>query len=308
MNIFSKAALSGALLWMLCTQHAQAQTEWDAIMMNKRQFCFGPMYNYSSWKSYWEGTRKRENFNIGRVTTQSIMLMANYGISDNLNVMIGAPYVWTKASAGTLQGQSGLQDVSGFVKWRAIRAKIGKGKLSVFALGGISTPMSDYVVDYLPLSLGLGSTNLTARAMVDYALGKLSFTGSAAYMHRSNVKLDRTAYFDTELRHTNEVRMPDAAQFQFRTGYRGKYLIAEALLTNMTTLGGFDITRNNMPFPSNRMNSTTVGGYLKYTVQKHTNLSLLGQAMYTVAGRNMGQSTSFGAGIFYAFYMGGKKK
>jgi hypothetical protein len=308
MKICKKAALSGALLWMLFAQHTQAQTEWDAIMMNKQQFCFGPMYNYSSWKNYWEGTFKRENLNIGRVTTQSVMLMANYGISDNLNVMIGAPYVWTKASAGTLQGMSGMQDFAAFVKWRAVRAKLGNGKLSLFAVGGISTPMSDYVVDYLPLSLGLGSTNLTARAMVDYAVGRMTFTGSAAYLHRSNVYVDRTAYFDTELRHTNEVRMPDAAQFQFRTGYRGKFLIAEALLTNMTTLGGFDISRNNMPFPSNRMNSTTAGAYLKYTVQKHTNLSLLGQAMFTVAGRNMGQSASFGAGIFYAFYIGGQKK
>ena len=34
----------------------QAQTEQDAIMMNKNQFCNGFIYTYSSWENYWEGT------------------------------------------------------------------------------------------------------------------------------------------------------------------------------------------------------------------------------------------------------------
>jgi hypothetical protein len=291
------------ILFCLSQLAAGAQTEWDAIMMNKKQFCFGPMYTYSSWDQYWEGTLKRENLNIGRVTTQSVMVMANYGISDNLNIMASAPYVWTHA----LQGMSGMQDISAFVKWRAVRTKAGKGMLSVYAIGGISTPLSDYVVDFLPLSIGLGTTNLTARGMVDFIQNKITLTGSAAYVRRSNVTLDRNAYYDTELRHTNEVQMPDASQFQLRAGYRGKYLIAEALITNWTTLGGFDITRNNMPFPSNRMNSTTAGAFVKYTVKRHTNLSVIGSANFTVAGRNVGQANAFGAGIFYAFYFGGKK-
>ncbi|MFM2364036.1 MAG: hypothetical protein RLZZ316_2938, partial [Bacteroidota bacterium] len=91
-------------------------------------------------------------------------------------------------------------------------------------------------------------------------------------------------------------------------GYRGKYLIAEALLTNFTTLGGFDITRNNMPFPSNRMNATMVGANIKYTLPKMTNLSLLGGFNHTLAGRNVGQSTSFNVGAFYAFNIGKKGK
>jgi hypothetical protein len=230
------------------------------------------------------------------------MYMANYGISDNLNVMIGAPYVWTKPSAGTMSGMSGIQDIAAFVKWRAYQKKIGKGNLSLFAIGGISTPLSDYVIDFLPFSIGLGSTNLTARGMIDYLIGKINITGSAAFIRRGNVELDRDSYFDTELHLTNEVDMPDAAQYQLRAGYRGKYLLAEGLLTNWTTLGGFDITRNNMPFPSNRMNNTTVGAYLKYTIKQHTNLSVLGSANFTVTGRNSGQANVYSAGIFYAFY------
>lgn len=280
----------------------KAQTEMDAIMMNRNQFCSGLLYNYSSWDHYWEGTLKRNNENLGTISTQSVMYMANYGITDKLNVMIGAPYVWTKATAGTLHGLKGVQDASLFVKWKPVSQKFGKNKISLFVVGGVSTPLSDYVIDFLPLSIGLGSTNLTGRVIADYQVGKFVATGSAAYIRRSNVKIDRTSYYDTELHLTNEVQMPDATQYQFRTGYRGKYLLADAVLTQWTTEGGFDITRNNMPFPSNRMNATTVGASIKYTLPSHTNLSFLGGASYTVAGRNMGQATAYNVGAFYAFY------
>ena len=84
---------------LFATITAQAQTDLDAIMMNKNQFCNGFIYSHSSWNEYWEGTRKRTNENIGTITTKSVMYMANYGITNNLNVMVGAPYVWTEASA-----------------------------------------------------------------------------------------------------------------------------------------------------------------------------------------------------------------
>jgi hypothetical protein len=293
------------MVFILCVSFGsvKAQTEWDAIMMNKNQLCIGPMYTHSSWKNYWEGTLKRDNLNLGTVTSQSVVIGGNYGITNDLNVMVAVPYVWTKASAGTLAGQSGIQDVSAFVKWRAVKTKVGKGKFAAYLLGGLSTPLLNYMIDYLPLTIGLGSTNATLRGMVDYNINRITVTGSAAYVRRSNVAIDRNSYYDTQLRLTNEVKMPDQAQFQLRAGYRGRYLITEAILTNMTTLGGFDITRNNMPFPSNRMNATTAGIYAKYTLKSYTNLAFIGQANFTIAGRNVGQSTAISGGIFYAFYV-----
>ena len=280
----------------------------DAIMMNKNQFCNGPMYNHASWDHYWEGTLKRTNQNLGTITTQSVMYMANYGITDKLNIMAGAPYVWTDASAGTLHSSRGLQDISIFVKWKPVTYSFAENKLSVFAIGGFSTPLTNYQIDYLPLTIGLGSTNLTGKAMVDFQHKRFTVTASAAYIWRSNVKIDRTSYYDTQLHLTNEVKMPNAAQFQLRTGYRGKYLLAEALVTNWTTLGGFDITRNNMPFPSNRMNMTTVGAAIKYTLKSYTHLSLLAGGNYTIAGRNVGQTSAFNLGAFTLYILKNQHK
>ena len=158
------------------------------------------------------------------------------------------------------------------------------------------------------MSIGLSSTNLMARGMIDYRRGRFTATGSATYVWRSNVKLDRDSYYDTELHLTDEVKMPNATLYQLRTGYRGKYLIAEALLTNWTTLGGFDITKNNMPFPSNRMNYTMVGANIKYTLPSFTNLAFWAGGNFTVGGRNVGQATILSVGAFYAFYFGKRSK
>jgi len=90
---------------LACVVQVKAQTDADAIMMAKNNFCVGGMYSYSSWKNYWEGTLKRDNQNLGTVSTKMIGVMGNYGISKKLNVLFGIPYVQTKASAGTLHGQ-----------------------------------------------------------------------------------------------------------------------------------------------------------------------------------------------------------
>ena len=97
------------------------------------------------------------------------------------------------------------------------------------------------------MSIGLETKALSLRAMADYQRGSLFATVSGTYIRRSNIEIDRTAYYTTEMHYSNEVEMPDAASFNVRTGYRNKGAYAELVLDNWTTLGGFDITRNNMP-------------------------------------------------------------
>lgn len=285
-----------------------AQTDLDAIMMGKRQLCIGPMYSYSSWKNYWEGTLKRENLNMGTVSTQSFSLMGAYGVSDKLNILFGAPYIKTKASAGTLHGMKGVQDINLFVKWMPIEKNIGPGTFSLYTIGGISVPLTNYVADFLPLSIGLKSKTASARLMLDYEWNNIFATVSGTYVARDNITIDRNSYFTDHLILSNEVEMPDASNFNFRAGYRSSKLIAEAVVNKWTTLGGFDITRNNMPLPSNRMNATTAGVNVKYVVTNDHALSLVFGGNTTLAGRNVGQSTTYYGSVFYIIEVGKKSK
>lgn len=277
-----------------------AQTEIDGIMMSKNNFCVGVVYQNSSWSEYWEGSFKRENLNLGTVSTKSVAIMGNYGVSDKLNVIFSLPYVQTNASAGTLKGQKGIQDFSVTLKYMPLEKTIGKSTYSVYALGGFSTPVSDYTADYLPLSLGLKSKTATLRLMGDYQRGNFFTTFSGAYLKRANITIERNSYLTNEMHYTNEVNMPDVISVNFRAGYRSNRLIAEFVIDNwVTQSGGFDITNNNMPFPSNTMNATKYGVNSKYTFKKISELSLVGGYNYVAEGRNVGKSNTFYGGIFY---------
>lgn len=284
-----------------------AQTDLDYDMMAKNVFCTGLIYSHSSWDHYWEGNFKRNNANLGTVSTQMLGLMSNYGVSKKINIIFSLPYVKTHASGGTMSGMEGLQDLSLFVKWKPLTMQAGAGKWSFIGVGGVSFPASTYVADYLPLALGLRSKTLILRAIADYQLGKFSATGSGTYLLRSNIDIDRTSYYTTEMHLTNEVQMPNAASFHVRTGYRSKYLRAEAVVNHFTTLSGFDISKNNMPFPSNKMEMTTAGISLRYIPNGLPRFHLTAEGNYTVAGRNVGQATSFAGGAFYIFNFNRKK-
>ena len=297
------------LLFILITHCSFAQTDIDALMMPKQNFCGGIMYGQSSWKNYWEGTFKRDNRNLGTVTTSMLNIMGNYGVTDKLNLLFGVPYIQTKASGGTLAGQNGIQDLSLTVKYMPVETSLGIGTFSLYTIGSVSTPLSNYVADYLPLSIGLQSSTATARLMVDYQVHQWFATASAAYIARKNISIDRTAYYTNQMHYSNEVSMPNATNINVRMGYRTSHLIAEAIFDQFTTQGGFDIRKNDMPFPSNKMNAKRIGVNVKYTFHKKlSGLSAIANGNYVFDGRNVGQASGIMAGAFYQMDWTKKKK
>ena len=287
---------------------ASAQMENDGIMIPKNYLCPGFMYSNSSWSNYWEGTYKRNNGNIGRVNTSEYNLMVTYGVAKNVIATASVPYITTNASAGTLDGQKGIQDLSLNVKWKALQWVSGRNKLSLLASVTGAIPLTNYEADFDPLALGSHSKNFTGRLVVDYTFGKYFFTGSGAYMARSNITIDRDSYYTTELIYSDQVRLPNMSNYNFRTGYRSKYFIAEAIADVSTSLVCLDIRKNDMPFPINRMNMTSVGANFRYRLQSLYNLELTAGDEYVVNGRNMGQSNMIMGGVSYIFSLKADKK
>ncbi len=136
LNLIKKALPAVLLLLLLRPAGLRAQTDEDAIMMSKNNLCIGGVYGYSSWTNYWEGTFKRNNQNLGTVSTKMFGLMGTYGINRKWNVVVNAPYVETHASAGVLHGMKGIQDLSVWLKWNALEIHPGAGTLSVYLVGG----------------------------------------------------------------------------------------------------------------------------------------------------------------------------
>jgi hypothetical protein len=302
----NKRILTAAIL-AVCCGFARAQTDVDGIMMAKKNLCVGPMYGFGSWKEYWEGTFQRDNANLGTVSTRVASIMGNYGISDDLNVLFMAPWIKNKASAGTLHSMQGIQDLTLMAKYRFVNKEYKPFRLSLMGVAGVSAPLSNYSPDFLPLSIGMHSKNAMARILMDLQRKTWFFTGSFQYMVRSNITLDRNSYYTTEMHLTNIVAMPDMWNANFRAGYRKGEMYLELVADKMNTVGGFDIRKNDMPFPSNNMDAFRAGVNVKIPIPKVNGLTFVGSSMYTITGRNVGKSLMNNLGFFYLMDLGKKK-
>ncbi len=282
-----------------------AQTLTDGLMMNKNDLCTGFMYSHDSWKKYWEGTLSRENGNIGTISTQSISWMGAYGITNKINMIAILPYVWTHASQGTLADMKGVQDLTIGAKYNFFKKTIGAGEFNTFVVGSYSVPLTDYTPDFLPLSIGMASQKLSGRLTTNYKLTKGWYSnGTIGYTWRSNVTLDRPAYFtDGQQTLSNEVWMPNVLDFSFSVGYLKNGLNVFLSYNQQNTLDGGDIRRQDMPFVSNRMNFSKIDATIKYFIPKINSLAVWAGVGYTVTGRNTGQSTYYMGGLLYTLHL-----
>jgi hypothetical protein len=93
--------------------------------------------------------------------------------------------------------------------------------------------------------------------------------------------------------------MPDLFDYALSAGYAGDRLYVPISYVQRTTRGGGDIRRQDAPFVSNRMNSSRLEALLMYRLPKISRLAVRLEAARTLTGRNVGESTTVGAGLMY---------
>ena len=280
--------------------HAQALD--DAVVLPKGDLVVANIYVHDSWDHYWEGSLKRTNGNIGTLTTRVNALGAAYGLSDAVTVMAGAPYVWTRASQGVLHSMRGLQDITFAMKFRAVNRPMSPvGAFRLLGVMGGGLPLTDYTPDFQPLSIGMGAGRLLGRltASVEPASGWFT-NGSGGYTVRGGVTLDRPYYFtEDRLVFSDSVVMPNVFDYSVTTGVARRRYMGAFGLSQIYTLGGGDIRRQDMPFVSNRMNFTTLSAMVQAPVPRLSRLAAQFGYRYTVHGRNVGQATTLSGGVVY---------
>lgn len=283
----------------------QGQTIDDAIMLRGRELQTGNLYSHDSWDQYWEGTVKRTNGNIGRITTDSNVVTANYGLSNRLNVIAMVPYIWTNASQGVLHGIQGFQDLTLAAKWNFLdRPWTSHGALRAFAVVSGGLPMTNYNPELLPLSIGMGSTRVSWRGTLNFQSNPGWFlTSTTAYTWRSEVELDRPYFFtDGEFVMSDQVDMPNVLDTTASAGFMGQGgLMTAVMFTKQNTLGGGDIRRQDMPFLSNSMDFFRVGAMVMHPIPKLQPLAFHFALGHTFDGRNVGESTTVTFGLLYTF-------
>jgi Putative MetA-pathway of phenol degradation len=283
-----------------------AQSLNDGIFMHKNITCVGVAATHDSWDQYYEGSLLRKNGNIGTVTTQSVGVMGNYGIRNDLNVIAMLPYVRTRATGGTLAGMSGLQDLTVGLKYKLIEKPLKNAQLSVNVVGVASTPITNYVADHMPLAIGMRCKTASARLMLHYITTD-GWTGSitGGYTARGSIQLDRNSYYTTQLVENNQVKTPNMTNISARLGYCTFRLAAELLYETNKCTSGSDIRRQDMPFLTNKNNASRAGFFVYYRIKALKDIQLMGQVQRTIAGRNTSKSNTYTCGVFHFF---GKKE
>ena len=288
----------------LIGSRAGAQTPTDAIMMEKGQICFAALYGHNTWHEYWEGTLKRENGNIGTLTSQSITPMFALGVINRVNLLAGINWMKTDASAGQVRGAKGLQDWGVWLKGEVFKIPTGPGKLSFDAVAGISGPASNYLPDFAPFSLGLGCPDGSLRGIFQYELEKGPYARvQAGYHLRGSCTIERDYYYSDQDYYTDKVDVPNAVTYEAVLGswFLNYALKVQASFDGLQSLSGNDIRRQDAGFPSNKMIFTCVGGLVQYYFPFVKGLGVLASGNYVLSGRNVGQSLGITGGVTYQF-------
>lgn len=277
---------------------AHAQMPHDGIFMPKKTACLALSYTNSNWSNYWEGNLRRGNQNIGHHITESFAAMAVVGLSNRLNLIVALPYVRTKTTSGNLLGQRGFQDAAIWLKYRFFQ--VFEERLSISGAVGGTIPASNYIPEYLPMSIGIQSKTLNTRIIVNYLTNSGFYLGGhGTYSYRTNIEVDRDAYLaNGKLYYSNEVTIPNTFDAGIRTGYlkNNGRIQAEGFVETFRCISGDNIRRNDMPFPTNKMAATVVGIYAKYQPKK---LGINARITQVISGQNVGQSQSYTIGLMY---------
>ena len=235
------------------------------------------------------------------VRVSSLNLYATYGLSDKIDVVVSLPYIQSKGRApgtvitdlGTLYStagytnvRQGLQDVTALFKFKSYTREIGSSILDLLGVVSFSTPVSDYE----------SNTGYGYIIAIGNRATKYSASGVAHLKTASGVFA--TAQVGYSLR-TGQV--PNALVGEAKLGYAGPKTYLEGSASFQESNGGTDISEQGFTgyFPATRVNFVRLGVSAYRPITNGFGLSL-GANTY-VAGRNIGKSTGFSAGVSYNF-------
>lgn len=284
-----------------------AQTPNDAIMMEAKQACILLDYNNGSFHEYWEGTLLRENQTIATVKRNTVLPMVAVGILDKLNLYVGVPFIKTKSSdpnGGKFAGVQGFQDLSVAIKYQILNKVNERGTFSVLGTVGFSTPVTTYLADYMPYSLGLGAPELSYRAIAQYKWESgLYLRGAGAYLWRGYSKAEREYYYNNGSYYTPWMDVPNAITME---GIIGFWMLNNSLQLEINYLGskstsGDDIRPYNAAQPTNDIDMDRVGLLAHYYFSQIKGLGIVVYHNRVINGRNAAKIGTTGIGVTYFF-------
>lgn len=286
---------------------AAAQTPYDAVMMKQRESCAALIYDKGHWNHYWEGSYLRTNGTVATVNRKIVLPMIAIGIHDKVNLIVSVPYVKTYSSepnGGKFEGAHGFQDLGLVLKSELLNYEVGTSRLIVLSAFGYSTPITNYLSDYRPYSIGFGANEFSARGIVHYKIQHgIYFRVDGGYLWRGQTKAERDYYYNNGSYYTAWMDVPNAWEFQGVAGIRllNNDLRLEGSYYMLRSVSGDDIRKYNAGQPTNKVEYGQVTFNAQYYLKNVRGVSVMTYYTQVLNGRNWGKFTNLGIGATYQF-------
>ncbi len=236
-------------------------------------------YTKDAYNEFWAGTDKVHVGAVGRVTRSTYNLYAAYGLNDEVDLALSAPWVVASSSAANDPGferESDFQDLGLQAKCRLARQRVGPGEASFLVAPGIKIPLGHYESDAVT-AIGDGQTDYRGRVIAHYGFDCGAFVSlETGYDRRAGLPKDETPWNVT----VGTTFFDRVTVTPFYSGVR--------------SYGGTNIGPG-VPFPSNHeaFDRWGVGAYARLTDR----FGLTGSWRTTTEGRNTGDVDGFSLGF-----------
>jgi hypothetical protein len=257
----------------------QAQAPIDCFYPGKGNGAIALSASFESYSQFFLGDGSMANW-ADDYNVTSYSLYGTYGITDKFAAALSLPYISikTKNFNGENVNRSDLQDIGLYFKYLAYEKKFDGWKIALSPAVGVSTPLTNYTVDFY--GVGQGATAFDVRGIAMFATD-LGFFG--------------------EVQGAGILRLapaPSGSSINIKAGYYNAKVYADVFYAIQSIPGGADL-----PDPENfkalGVSYQKIGGTVAYNISEA--IGIYAGGAYVLDGRSVGQSTRYSGGAVWRF-------
>ena len=231
-------------------------------------------------------------FNDVKIASQS--LYAEYGVTNNFNVVVNVPYITATGNASEAvltnlkfeNKRSGLQDLKIYTKYNFNSYVFGKNQIDFIGVAGVELPLGYKADEGLQSIIAIGDQS-----------NKLNLSGIMMFKNQSGF------FASGQIGNTFKGgEVPNALTSEWKIGFASKRFYVDTFFaTQLNSSTGVDILQPGFTgfFPATKVNYTRVGlnAYVPFTKM----IGLTAGANSYISGRNIGKATGFYGGLVLNF-------
>lgn len=291
------------LIASVSVSSVMAQADVSAFFPEKNELSIAPSYTYKISERFFRGIPLNPGnpLGVGDIRSYIVNIYAEYGITDRISANLSIPYIWLEGDVlesnelVPITEVDDFQDLSLEIKGKIFGTDVdGIGNISLGAVAGITTPLSDYEGSGV-ISIGNATTTYNGGLIAQYITPQnifLALKGGYSY------------------RDTNDAGVPNATVWAAKLGYFNDFLYLDTQLSHQNSLDGIDIGTPEFaaaggPAALQQTENDFMLWSFSLFVPIYESIGITSSYVNTIDGRNFGKEKGFSIGLVYSPDLGG---